>query len=148
MKKILVTSGVITLASLSIVATTLVPATINSLKVNYFKTQKYKNYYEYQTPMPNMPMSKYGLYSWDFFNRPSGEKYYPTYGAMPWPEDKIVYDEKKARVGWYNPLLFKKEKLINNFADIFTFDSSFPESERAEFIKKCPLIIKNNQQGH
>ncbi|WP_342273820.1 ABC transporter permease [Spiroplasma endosymbiont of Phycita roborella] len=146
-KKILVTSGVITLASLSIVATTLVPATINSLKVNYFKTQKYKNYYEYQTPMPNMPMSKYGLYSWDFFNRPSGEKYYPTYGAMPWPEDKIVYDEKKARVGWYNPLLFKKEKLTNNFADIFTFDSSFPESERAEFIKKMSSYYQEQSTG-
>lgn len=147
-KKILVTSGVITLASLSIVATTLVPATINSLKTNYFKTQKYKNYYEYQTPMPNMPMSKYGLYSWNFFDRPSGELYYPSYGAMPWPEDKVIYDQKtNKRVGWYNPLLFKQVDTSNNFADIFVFDATFPESEKADFLNKMKDFYQKQKTG-
>lgn len=148
-KKILVTSGVITLASLSIVATTLVPATISSLKTNYFKTQKYKNYYEYQTPMPNMPMSKYGLYSWDFFNRPDGEPYYPSYGAMPWPEDKIIYDKTtNARVGWYNPLLFKKiDETNNNFDKIFIFDTTFPESQKDEFLKKMSDYYQKQATG-
>gem|GEM_PF-2690678 len=31
------------------------------MKNNYFKTQKYQNYYQYQDPIPNMPLSKYGL---------------------------------------------------------------------------------------
>lgn len=148
-KKILVTSGVITLASLSIVATTLVPATISSLKTNYFKTQKYKNYYEYQTPMPNMPMSKYGLYSWTFFDRPDGEPYYPSYGAMPWPEDKIIYDKTtNARVGWYNPLLFKKiDETNNNFAKIFIFDSTFPESQKDDFFKKMSAYYQKQATG-
>lgn len=146
-KKILVTASVITLASLSIVATTAIPATISSLKTNYFKTQKYKNYYEYQTPMPNMPMSKYGLYSWDFFNPPSGEPYYPSYGAMPWPEDKIIYDENKSPVGWYNPLLFKKVAQTNNFASIFKFAASFPDSKKNDFLQKMSKYYQDQPTG-
>lgn len=148
-KKILVTSSVITLASLSIVATTLVPATISSLKTNYFKTQKYKNYYEYQTPMPNMPMSKYGLYSWNFFDWPANEQYYPSYGAMPWPEDKIIYDKTtNTRVGWYNPLSFKKiDETNNNFANIFTFDATFPDSKKDDFLKKMSVYYQNQATG-
>lgn len=146
-KKILITSGVIALASFSIVATTAIPTTINSLKTNYFKTQKYKNYYQYQTPMPNMPMSKYGLYSWNFFNRPNDEKYYPSYGAMPWPEDKIIYDKNNVRIGWYNPLLFKITATTNNFASIFTFDSSFPDSKKHDFLNKMGTYYQNQATG-
>lgn len=128
-KKILVTSSVISLATLSIVATTAIPATINSLKANYFKTQKYKNYYQYQSPIPNLPLSKYGLYAWNFFNKPSDEPYYPVYGAMPWPEDKIIYDVDGSRIGWYNPLDFKANDSDKDFAHIFTFDRNYTKDK-------------------
>ncbi|WP_375317306.1 ABC transporter permease [Spiroplasma endosymbiont of Virgichneumon dumeticola] len=125
-KKILVTSSVISLATLSIVATTAIPATIFSLKTSYFKTQKYKNYYEYQTPIPNLPVSKYGLYAWNFFDKPQDEQYYPVYGAMPWPEDKIIYDSNDgSRVGWYDPLSFKANDPNQDFVHIFNFDPNY-----------------------
>lgn len=157
-KKIAMTTSVITLATLSIVATTAIPATINSLKTNYFKSQKYQNYYQYQTPMPNMPLSKYGLYSWNYYDKPNDEKYYPVYGAMPWPENKIIYEndqvtkKPRKRIGWYNPLDFKKTGATINFNgtnSIFTFDEEYTAStpERNIFLDKMDDYYQSKDNG-
>lgn len=146
-KKILVTTGVISLATLSIVATTAIPATINSLSTNYFKTQKYRNYYEYQTPIPNLPVSKYGLYAWNFFNKPPDEPYYPVYGAMPWPEYKIVYENDGKRIGWYNPLKFKANDPNQDFKNIFTFDTNYDKDKRDAFKTAMTTYYNNKSNG-
>lgn len=134
-KKITITSLVIAVATLAITATVSVPATINNMKDNYFKTQKYKNYYQYQTPIPNMPLSKYGLYSWTNFNNPKDEEFYPVSAGMPWPEDIIIKDKTGAQLGWYNPVEYKKTDDSGNFGDIIKWITS-DESIRDNVLKQ------------
>lgn len=125
-KKILTTTGVIGLASLSITATISIPATINAMKYNYFKTQKYRNYYQYQQPISNMPLSKYGLYAWTNLNNENNEPFYPVHGVMPWPDDIIIYgdihgDNRSEPLAWYNPLQYNfvtKKVKINFYPNV------------------------------
>lgn len=118
-KKIAVTSVVIAIATLAITTTVSVPATINNMKENYFKTQKYNNYYQYQMPIPNMPLSKYGLYAWNNLNNVNNEKYYPVAAEMPWAEQIVISDNNGKNLAWYNPIEYKKNSDdTTNFADI------------------------------
>jgi len=143
-KKILVTASVISLATLSIVATTAIPATIFDLKNSYFHSQKYNNYYQYQNPMPNMPMSKYGLYCWQDLKK-TNEQYYPVAGAMPWPQDKIIYtNNDKKRVGWFNPVDFSATE--DNLKTIFTFDHDF-RGNKDQTLKELSDYYKSKSNG-
>ncbi|MBE4704066.1 ABC transporter permease [Spiroplasma platyhelix] len=139
-KKITITSVVIAVATLAITATVSVPATINSMSANYFKTQKYKNYYQYQTPVSNMPLSKYGLYAWNNFNKPTDEPYYPVSGGMPWPEDVIINGSDGTNLAWYNPLEYQKTGNSNNFAEIVKFFTS-DTAERTKIINQVGEAI-------
>lgn len=120
-KKIAVTALVISVATLAITATVSIPATISGMKDNYFKTQKYKNYYQYQNPIPNMPLSKYGLYAWDNLNNRNNNNYYPVAGTMPWPDNIIINDNAGKPLAWYNPLDYEGNKSNNNFESIVKF---------------------------
>lgn len=135
-KKIAVTSVVIAVATLAITATVSIPATITNMKDNYFKTQKYKNYYQYQTPIPNMPLSKYGLYSWNNLDNDKNELYYPVSANMPWPENIIINDKSNGeKIAWYNPLEYKKIDANNsNFKDIIHFSDKVSETTKANII--------------
>lgn len=123
-KKIAITSLVISIATLAITATISIPATISGMKNNYFKTQKYQNYYQYQDPIPNMPLSKYGLSAWSNLDNLNNENYYPVAATMPWPNDIIINDSEGNKLAYYNPLDYQGDENSNNFASIIKFYDS------------------------
>ncbi|MDQ7983213.1 MAG: ABC transporter permease [Spiroplasma sp.] len=134
-KKITMTAVVISIATLAITATISIPATITGMKDNYFKTQKYKNYYQYQTPIPNMPLSKYGLYAWNNLDNSQNQNYYPVASIMPWPDTIIINDDNGQKLAWYNPLDYQKTNNSNNFESILTF-SPAGEAQRQAIIEQ------------
>lgn len=148
-KKIAITSVVIAVATLAITATVSIPATINSMKDTYFKTQKYKNYYQYQTPIPNMPLSKYGLYSWNNFNNVNDEPYYPVSGGMPWPEDIIINDTNTGKkLAWYNPLEYQKNSdNTSNFNEILHAYPGTTEPERLAIVDNVGRYLLSLRNG-
>lgn len=146
-KKITVTSIVIAVATLAITATVSVPATINNMKDNYFKTQKYKNYYQYQTPISNMPLSKYGLYTWNNLVNKNDDPFYPVYGNMPWVEDIVINNASGTKLGWYNPLDYKQTGANDsNFSDIVKFYAGVDPAEQQKIIDqfKAELLKRPN----
>lgn len=127
-KKIAITSLVISIATLAITATISIPATISGMKNNYFKTQKYKNYYQYRVPIPNMPLSKYGLSAWTNLNNSNNETYYPVAATMPWADSIIINDKNGNKLAWYNPLDYEGNENSNNFSEIINFNDGTSES--------------------
>lgn len=147
-KKIAVTSLVIAIATLAITATVSIPATITNMKDNYFKTQKYKNYYQYQTPIPNMPMSKYGLYAWNNLNNSNKEPYYPVSATMPWPDDVVINDRTTGnKLAWYDPLKYQKTDDTSNFKDIIKFEPSVPQEIRDDITNKIGSELLSLSNG-
>ncbi|MGL5268225.1 MAG: FtsX-like permease family protein [Spiroplasma sp.] len=147
-KKIAVTSLVIAVSTLSITATISIPATITSMRNNYFKTQKYKNYYQYQNPIPNMPLSKYGFSAWNNLNNIKKEPYYPTSATMPWPENIIINNKTTGKkLAWYDPLQYEKNENTNNFKNIIKFDDSVDEATRQNIIDQVGKQLLSLDNG-
>lgn len=147
-KKITVTSLVIAVSTLSIVSTISIPATITSMKNNYFLTQKYKNYYQYQMPIPNMPLSKYGLYAWNNLNNEKNEPFYPISANMPWPENVIINDKTTGeKLAWYNPIEYLKRKNNDNFKDIIKFVTSLDEATKQKIIEQVAKQLASLDNG-
>lgn len=147
-KKITVTSIVIAVATLAITATVSIPATINNMKDNYFKTQKYKNYYQYQTPMSNMPLSKYAVYTWNNLVNKNDDPYYPVYGNMPWVEDVVINDDSGTKLGWYDPLKYKKTgDNDSNFSEIVKFYSGVDPTTQQKIIDQIKAQLLKEPNG-
>lgn len=147
-KKITVTSLVIAVSTLSIVATISVPATITSMKNNYFLTQKYKNYYQYQNPIPNMPLSKYGLYAWNNLSNKENEPFYPISASMPWPENIIINDKATGeKLAWYDPVQYLKSKDKNNFEEIIRFFGTVDETTKQKIIDQVGKQLASLDNG-
>ncbi len=148
-KKIAITGLVISVATLAITATISIPATISGMKNNYFKTQKYKNYYQYQDPIPNMPLSKYGLSNWDNLNNHNNENYYPVAATMPWPNSIIINDNNGNPLAWYNPLDYQtNDDNTNNFDKIINkFNANTSDSDIEKITKQVGNYLSNLNNG-